>query len=148
MSATATPPGTPLAPELLTSLAARVTAAPGRPRQASYAPFDGALVGEVPTCAPEDVAEAAARARAAQPAWAARPLAERCAVALRFHDLLLARQEQLLDVVQVETGKSRIDAFAELTDAAMTSRYYGHSAPRHLRPRRRQGALPGLTRTV
>ncbi len=133
---------------LTARLAARVAAAPGRPGQPSYAPFDGALVGEVPACTPEDVHEAARRARAAQIGWAARPLRERCAVALRYADLLLDRQDQVLDLTQVETGKARVHAFEELADIAATARYYARSAPDHLRPRRRQGALPGVTRTV
>ncbi|MGY1751655.1 succinic semialdehyde dehydrogenase [Blastococcus sp. SYSU D01042] len=147
-----TPTGTatsgPLDPALVGRLAALVTAAPGRPRQASHAPFDGALVGEVPTCTAEDVAEAQRRARAAQVEWAARPLAERRAVMMRYHDLVLERQEQILDVTQVETGKNRVSAFEELADVAMTARYYANTAPKHLRPTRRQGALPVLTRTV
>ena len=144
----ATPARSPLDPALVERLAALVTAAPGRPRQASYAPFDGALIGEVPTCTADDVREAQRRAREAQRAWAARPVAERCAVFLRYHDLVLDRQEQILDVTQVETGKARTSAFEELADVAMTSRYYAHTAERHLRPVRRRGALPVLTRTV
>src|SRR4051812_23093296 len=138
----------PLDSDLVERLAGLVTAAPGRPRQPSYAPFDGALVGEVPTCTAEDVREAQHRARTAQRQWVARPLAERCAVLLRFHDLVLERQEQILDVAQVETGKARVSAFEELADVAATARYYAHTARRHLRPVRRQGALPGLTRTT
>ncbi|WP_256461150.1 aldehyde dehydrogenase family protein [Blastococcus sp. PRF04-17] len=138
----------PLEAALVGRLAGLVTAAPERPRQTSYAPFDGAVVGEVPTCTAEDVQEAQRRARAAQRAWAARPLADRCAVMLRFHDLILERQELVLDVAQAETGKARVSAFEELADVAMTARYYARSAARHLRPRRRQGALPVLTRTV
>ncbi|WP_040337254.1 succinic semialdehyde dehydrogenase [Candidatus Blastococcus massiliensis] len=142
-----TTPG-PLDPALAGRLAALVTAAPGRPRQASHAPVDGAVIGEVPTCTAEDVAEAQRRARAAQAEWAARPLAERCAVMLRYHDLVLERQEQILDVTQAETGKNRVSAFEELADVAMTARYYANTAAKHLRPTRRQGALPVLTRTV
>ena len=138
----------PLDPSLVDRLAALVTAAPDRPRQSSYAPFDGALVGAVPTCTAEDVREAERRARAAQRDWAARPIAERKAVVLRYHDLVLERQDQVLDVVQVETGKARISAFEELADVAMTARYYANTAAAHLRPTRRQGALPGLTRAV
>ncbi|WP_205730194.1 succinic semialdehyde dehydrogenase [Blastococcus sp. TF02-8] len=67
---------------------------------------------------------------------------------LRYHDLVLERQEQILDVAQVETGKARVSAFEELADVAMTARYYAHTAARHLRPTRRQGALPVLTRTT
>jgi succinate-semialdehyde dehydrogenase/glutarate-semialdehyde dehydrogenase len=141
-------PRSPLDRALVDRLAALVTAAPDRPRQTSYAPFDGALIGEVPTGTAEDVQEAQRRARAAQRTWAARPLADRCAVLLRYHDLVLERQEQVLDVAQVETGKARISAFEELADVAATARYYAHTAARHLRPTRRQGALPVLTRAV
>ncbi|MBN1091672.1 succinate-semialdehyde dehydrogenase (NADP(+)) [Blastococcus sp. TML/M2B] len=106
------------------------------------------MIGEVPVCTAEDVAEAQRRARAAQAEWAARPLAERRAVMLRYHDLVLERQDQVLDIVQVETGKNRVSAFEELADVALTARYYAHAAARHLRPARRRGALPLLTRTV
>ncbi|MCU0310761.1 MAG: succinic semialdehyde dehydrogenase [Acidimicrobiales bacterium] len=129
-------------------LASLVTTVADRPRQASHAPFDGSLVGEVPTCTAEDVVAAVARARAAQRDWAARPLAERADAVLRFHDLVLDRQAELLDVTQVETGKSRLSALEECLDVAMTARYYARTARRHLRPSRRQGAVPGLTRTV
>ncbi|MGY1813778.1 succinic semialdehyde dehydrogenase [Blastococcus sp. SYSU D00820] len=139
---------TALDPALVARLAGLVTAAPGRPTQASTAPFDGSVVGEVPTCTAEDVQEAQRRARAAQREWAARPLAERCAVMLRYHDLVLERQREILDVAQTETGKARVSAFEELADVAMTARYYAHTAARHLRPTRRQGALPGLTKAV
>ncbi|TFV68287.1 UNVERIFIED_ORG: succinate-semialdehyde dehydrogenase (NADP(+)) [Bacillus sp. AZ43] len=138
----------PLDPAVVARLAGLVTAAPGRPRQPSHAPFDGSFIGEVPTCTAEDVQEAQRRARAAQAEWAARPLADRCAVMLRFHDLVLERQELVLDIAQTETGKARVSAFEELADVAMTARYYANTAARHLRPRRRQGALPVLTRTV
>src|ERR1700712_5203533 len=104
----------PLDRELVERLAGLVTAAPGRVRQPSYAPFDGALVGEGPTCTADDVREAQHRARTAQQQWIARPLAERCAVLLRYHDLILERQDEVLDVAQVETGKARISAFEEL----------------------------------
>ena len=137
-----------LAPGLVQQLAALVTAAPGRPTQDSYAPFDRSLVGAVPTCTGEDVVEAVRRARIAQQAWAGCDLRERRAVFLRYHDLLLQRQAQVLDLVQAETGKARISAFEELADVALTARYYANTAPKHLRPARRQGAWPGLTRTT
>ncbi|MGY2003632.1 succinic semialdehyde dehydrogenase [Blastococcus sp. SYSU DS1024] len=145
---TTTAPHPSLDPALVSRLAALVTAAPGRSRQASYAPFTGEVVGQVPTCTAEDVREAQRRARAAQGEWARRPMAERAAVMLRYHDLVLDRQKQILDIAQVETGKARVSAFEELADVAMTARYYARTAAAHLRPTRRQGALPVLTRTV
>jgi succinate-semialdehyde dehydrogenase/glutarate-semialdehyde dehydrogenase len=129
-------------------LAGLVTAAAGRPRNVTRAPFDGSVVGDVPSCTAEDVATAVRRARAAQQEWAARPVDQRAAVLLRYHDLVLARQAEILDVVQVETGKSRTGALEEVLDVAVTARYYARSARRHLRSRRRQGAIPGATVTV
>ncbi|RBY79546.1 succinic semialdehyde dehydrogenase [Geodermatophilus sp. TF02-6] len=133
---------------LLTRLATLVTAAPGRPRQSSRAPFDGSPVGEVPTCTADDVREAQRRARAAQAEWAARPVADRCRVALRFCDLVVQRRNELMDVLQVETGKARVSAFEEVVDVARSAGYAARSAARHLRSERRRGALPGLTRPV
>jgi succinate-semialdehyde dehydrogenase/glutarate-semialdehyde dehydrogenase len=144
----AAPPATVVDQRRLERLAGLVTTVGDRPRQGSYAPFDGRRVGEVPTCGADDVAEAGRRARVAQQDWVRRPLADRCAVMLRFHDLVLEHQAELLDIAQVETGKSRLSALEECLDVAMTARYYANAAPRLLRPSRRQGAVPVLTRTV
>ena len=51
----------------------------------------------------------------------------------------------MLDIIQLETGKARRHAFEEVLDVAIQARYYAHTAEDHLRPRRRQGALPLLT---
>jgi succinate-semialdehyde dehydrogenase/glutarate-semialdehyde dehydrogenase len=74
-------------------------------------------------------------------------MATRSAIMMRFHDLVLDHQEELLDTVQRETGKSRASAFDEVADIALTARYYARSAKRHLRHQRRQGAIPLLTST-
>jgi acyl-CoA reductase-like NAD-dependent aldehyde dehydrogenase len=87
------------------------------------------------------------RARAAQPAWAGLSFAARAKIFLRFHDLLLERQDEVLDIIQLETGKARRHAFEEVLDTVVVSRYYALRAERLLRPRRRKGALPGLTST-
>jgi succinate-semialdehyde dehydrogenase / glutarate-semialdehyde dehydrogenase len=111
-------------------------------------PFTGAVLGRLPSGRPEDVVEAFARGRAEQRSWAARSVASRAAMLLRVHDLLLARQEQILDLVQLETGKARRHAFEEVADAANVLRYYALRAPRWLAPSRRRGAIPLLTRTT
>ena len=50
-------------------------------------------------------------------------------VFLRFHDLLLHRQDEVLDLIQLETGKARRHAFEEILDTAVVARYYArHSA--------------------
>jgi succinate-semialdehyde dehydrogenase/glutarate-semialdehyde dehydrogenase len=91
------------------------------------------------------VARAFDSARKAQTAWAETPVAERAAVLLRFHDLVLDRQREVLDLIQLENGKARRDAWLEVADIAMTSRYYARTAPALLGPHRRRGAFPVLT---
>ncbi|MET7287389.1 succinic semialdehyde dehydrogenase [Streptomyces sp. NPDC005573] len=137
-----------LTPARIEGLAARVTAAPGAARVTTTAPYSGAPLADLPVSTPADVEHAFARARIAQQAWAATPLNRRKQILLRFHDLVLARQDEALDLMQAENGKTRRDAFLEVTDIAIVSRYYARSAARYLAPKRRRGAIPVLTRTT
>jgi succinate-semialdehyde dehydrogenase / glutarate-semialdehyde dehydrogenase len=111
----------------------------------NLSPLDGSVVARVPVSTPADVTTAFTIARHAAIAWRATTLAERRRIMMRFHDLVLDNQNDLLDAVQWETGKSRQSAFDEVADIALTARYYANSSPRHLAPKRRQGALPLLT---
>src|SRR5947209_7881376 len=132
----------------LTELSGRVTTADGgrKPLEIEK-PFTGELLGTVPRCTPDDVALAIERARAAQAPWQHTTFAERRRVLMRFHDLVLDHRDEILDLLQLECGKARRHAFEEVLDTANVARYYGNTAERHLRPRRRRGALPLLTAT-
>ncbi len=132
---------------LLAGLAQRAAAAGPHELMTVEMPATGTPLGQVPRCTPADVTAAAQAARAAQPGWARTPVRDRSAVLLRFAQLLLDRQAEALDLIQLENGKARRHAFEEIIDVAMNSRYYARTAPRLLRPRRRAGALPGLTQT-
>lgn len=141
------PLATPRARSAITRLEAQLApAAAGREPIAVHAPFTGELLGTIPRATTADVQAAVARARTAQRAWAARPAAERAAVLLRFHDRILRERETGLDLAQLEAGKARRDAFQEVLDVANVARYYGVRAPDLLKPRRRRGAYPVLTR--
>jgi len=135
-------------PDALSELSATVPAGEDRPGIEVEAPYSGDRIGEVPACSPADVDAAVERARDARASWADRPADERAAIVSRFHDLVLDRRAELLDVVQLESGKARIDAFEEVADVASTARHYAHRAPEYLESERRRGALPLLTRTV
>lgn len=111
-------------------------------------PFDGSVFGTLPTTTGDQVAAAAQRARRAQGAWAARPVAERVGVFRRLARLILDQQQRILDTIQSESGKARLSAFEEVMDAARGVRVFAGQAPRLLRPARRPGAIPVLTRTV
>lgn len=111
----------------------------------TYAPFTGAAIAEHTLSTPEDVTRAYAVARAAQVDWARRPVGERAKVLLRLHDLVLARQDEVLDLVQLETGKARRHAFEEVVDVALNARHYARTARRDLAPARRAGLVPVLS---
>ncbi len=114
---------------------------------AIHAPFTDERIGTVPACTESDVETAVSRARDAQDEWSSRSLDGRTAILSRFHDLVLNRQGELLDVMGIESGKTRRDAFEEVLDVATNARYYANRAEEFLRPRRREGAIPLLTKT-
>lgn len=138
--------GPRVTPALLARLAGRVTTGgPGAALQVDM-PAIGGTLARVPRCTPGDVEAAADAARAAQGGWAGIPVHDRAEVLLRFAGLVLGRQEEILDIIQLESGKARRHAFEEVIDVAQVARYYARSAPRLLAPVRRAGAIPGLTR--
>lgn len=69
-------------------------------------------VTDAEAAAPDAVKAAVARARAAQPTWAARPLAERLALVERFGRVLLARMDEAARLVTREMGKPLPEAYA------------------------------------
>lgn len=111
-------------------------------------PFDASEYAVLSAAGPEDVAAAAARGRAAQVAWASLPVRQRSAVFTRLAELILTHRDRVLDTIQDETGKSRLSAFEEVLDAARAVRVFARQAPGLLRPTRRGGAIPVLTKTV
>ncbi|MCX4780515.1 succinic semialdehyde dehydrogenase [Streptomyces sp. NBC_01264] len=132
-------------PELVARLTRGVA---GSGRTANHSPFTGDRLAELPEATPEDVEAAFAAARAAQPAWAAVPVRARAAVLLRFHDLVLSRQAEVLDLIQLETGKARLHAHEEVQAVSIAARHYGRKAPSYLRPKGHTGAMPTLTKVT
>jgi succinate-semialdehyde dehydrogenase / glutarate-semialdehyde dehydrogenase len=110
-------------------------------------PASGETFATVPRCTTDDVAAAVRRGREAQRAWRASDWSARSRLLLRFHDLVLDRRDEILDVIQLESGKARRHAFEEIMDVALVCRYYARTAEKHLRTRRRWGAFPLLTWT-
>ncbi|MBO8196053.1 succinate-semialdehyde dehydrogenase (NADP(+)) [Streptomyces oryzae] len=120
----------------------------GSGKTSSRSPFTGQVLAELPESTPEDVATAFEKARAAQRDWAATPVRQRAAVLLRFHDLVLSRQSEVLDLIQLETGKARLHAHEEVQAVAVAARHYGRKAAAYLRPKRHTGAIPTLTKVT
>ncbi|WP_078575721.1 succinic semialdehyde dehydrogenase [Streptomyces sp. AA0539] len=133
--------------ELPTELVARLTeGVTGSGRTVCHNAFTGQPLAELPEAAPAEVTAAFRRARDAQDLWAQWPVRRRAAVLLRFHDLLLDRQDEVLDLIQLETGKARLHAHEEVQAVLCAARHYGRRAPGYLRPRRHAGVFLFLTR--
>src|SRR3954471_13178942 len=138
-------PSKRITPAQLEALAARVVSTAGNDPMQIEQPFTGKPLGSVPKCGPGDVRAAIERARAAQEEWAQTSFGERKRILMRYHDLVLDRREELLDLLQIESGKARRHAFEEVLDVGIVARYYARAAERHLHTRRRRGVLPLLT---
>ena len=73
-------------------------------------PLTGDSIAEIPVSSIADVEAAFASARQAQKAWSRTSLRGRKKALLRLHDLVLEHQEELLDLIQIESGKARAHA--------------------------------------
>jgi succinate-semialdehyde dehydrogenase / glutarate-semialdehyde dehydrogenase len=134
--------------ELVEALLAIPVVHPGGQRHATIAPFDGQPLVELPHSEVADVDMAFDTAAQAQPRWAQTEVAERRRIMLRFHDLLLAHRDECLDLIQWETGKTRMDAMKELLGVCTVARHYARVARRMLEPERPLGILPLLTKVT
>jgi succinate-semialdehyde dehydrogenase/glutarate-semialdehyde dehydrogenase len=134
-----------LEPDYAAALTRRLVATSGTTAEVR-SPLNNAPLAHIPQSTVADVAEAFSRARRAQLAWSQTRLDDRAAMLLRFHDLVLDRQEEITDLVVWENGKARKHAFDEPLHVALTARYYGRTARRHLETRRSPGVFPVLTR--
>ena len=133
-----------LSPDRLVELASRVESEADASLDV-FAPATTERVGSVPACTDDDIASAVERARKAGAAWAERPVAERAAVLDRVADLLLDRRSTLLDLLQLETGKSRRTAVEELFEVPLACEYAARKGPDAIAEDRRTAAIPGLS---
>ncbi|MGQ3674031.1 bifunctional proline dehydrogenase/L-glutamate gamma-semialdehyde dehydrogenase PutA [Xanthobacter sp. TB0139] len=86
------------------------------------------IVGHVREAGPDDIEEALARAQASQPAWEARPTAERAEI---FEHIATAMEEQMPELMAIctrEAGKTIADGVAEVREAVDFLRYYARCA--------------------
>jgi acyl-CoA reductase-like NAD-dependent aldehyde dehydrogenase len=96
-------------------------------------PSTGKPVGEIKVAVAAEVRAAVDRARLAQPGWAAKTFDERAAYMRRALKVLLRRQEEFMDVITRETGRSRVETIImEMFAACDSLSYYAKHAGRIL----------------
>lgn len=110
-------------------------------------PTSGKRIYELPQLTAEQVALEIDRARDEQIDWAAVPVFERCEIFLKLHDSLLANEDKLLDLLQLETGKSRAHAYEEFSGAVGITRYYGKISEKALSVKKAATGVPLLLKT-
>jgi 1-pyrroline-5-carboxylate dehydrogenase len=106
----------------------------GRPRdgEGSFevrSPIDrDILVGTFARGTRQDVREAIAAARRAQPGWAALGWQRRLDILERAAEIISTRQMEYAALMAIEVGKTRIEALGEVEEAADLIRYYARTA--------------------
>ena len=106
-------------------------------------PATGALIGSVPAMTPDEVTEAVARARAAQPAWEALGFAERGRILRRMQKWTLDNAPRIISTIVAENGKTYEDAqLAEVSYAASAFGFWAKNAPEFLADEKVKSASP------
>jgi succinate-semialdehyde dehydrogenase/glutarate-semialdehyde dehydrogenase len=119
---------------------------PSSPDQVTIVnPSTGKKIYDLPQLSVAQVAQAVANARVAQPAWAKVSVKERAKALYQLHDLILKNQDNVMDLLQLETGKSRAHAFEEIAGSLGAARYNAKIAPKTLKTQKTVAGVPLLT---
>ena len=93
-------------------------------------PATGEEIARVPDLGRDETERAIAAAAAALPAWRGRTAKERAAILRRWHDLVLAHQEDLAVLMSSEQGKPLAEARGEVAYGASFIEWYAEEAKR------------------
>ena len=100
----------------------------------SINPATMAEVGRAPILSAADVNLAVAKARSAQPAWAALSFEERARYMFKAKDLLLDRQDEICELISREVGKPMVEAMVgEVLPVANLMDYFARESAKLLR---------------
>ncbi|MGW4336023.1 aldehyde dehydrogenase family protein [Rhodococcus koreensis] len=96
-------------------------------------PATSEIIGHIPDLTPDQVADLARRARAAQPAWEALGYRGRARVLRRMQRWLMDNTDPVISTISAETGKAYEDAqIAELAYGAQAFGFWAENAPKYL----------------
>ena len=100
-------------------------------------PCTGDLLARLPVDDAAAVEETVRRARAAQAEWGSRPPRERARTLRRARRELAADRAAILELLDAETGKSRVETSGELLGVCLEIGFLARRTPRAFRPERR-----------
>jgi acyl-CoA reductase-like NAD-dependent aldehyde dehydrogenase len=102
-----------------------------------FSPWNRQEIGRIPAATAADAVAAVARARAAQPGWAACSFAERARFVLAARDRFARNADAMVDLLVRENGKPSVEAwFAEIVPNLDLFTYWATNAERMLRTER------------
>ena len=117
------------------SAASNISAEAHEAHITSINPANGEPLGEVPDQPPPEIAAAVDTARTAQVEWAKLPIESRCKRVLKYAEVLMARADEVIDLLVREGGKTRLEALGmEVVLVADLVRYFAKHAPAMLAP--------------
>ncbi len=93
-------------------------------------PFNGELIGTVPSLTTEDVNDAVAASHDAQIAWAAKTAQERATLLQKWADLIDANKEDLAIIMTAEQGKPLTESRGEVGYANSFIRWFAEEGKR------------------
>ncbi len=93
-------------------------------------PFNGEIIGTVPSLTTEDVNDAVAYAHEVQAAWAAKTAQERADLLQKWADLIDANKEDLAIIMTVEQGKPLGESRGEISYANSFIRWFAEEGKR------------------
>jgi succinate-semialdehyde dehydrogenase/glutarate-semialdehyde dehydrogenase len=107
-------------------------------------PATGDVIGQVPKLGRTETRQAIAAAEAALPAWRQKTGKERAAILRRWHELVMAAQDDLAKLMTLEQGKPLAESRSEVAYGAAflewfgeeAKRVYGDTIPSHARDKR------------
>ncbi|MDX6613870.1 MAG: hypothetical protein QOD75_3056, partial [Blastocatellia bacterium] len=103
----------------------------------SYDPASGEEIGRAPLASAGEVSQAVARARLAQPAWAALSFRERGRVVMKARELVLQNLDAIALLISRETGKPVAEAISmELVPTLDLMQYFARATQKLLRPQK------------
>jgi acyl-CoA reductase-like NAD-dependent aldehyde dehydrogenase len=113
---------------------AHSNAEPG-PQFAVHNPATQEIIGTLPNMAANQIAEAVAKAAAAQVRWAATPVRDRMRIFARFAELLCDQKDAIAAVISREAGKPEAEAMStEVMVVLDTVKYLQNHVPAFLKP--------------
>jgi succinate-semialdehyde dehydrogenase/glutarate-semialdehyde dehydrogenase len=110
-------------------------------------PANGKKIYDLPQMTVAQIEAAVDAARDAQVDWAKTPVSERADILLELSKLMVTDEAKFLDLLQLETAKSRAHAFEETIGAMNSAKYYAKISAKTLARKKTDSGIPFLTKT-